>query len=475
VVNATPGLLGRMARAIGDDYGRLRTRVGALAGRGAGPGLYAYRIQEGADRLRLHLRIHEDRTGLLFINAVQTVHLSPTEAEMAKFALDGVPTDRALLALATAYPDVPPETLRAQLERMTRVIERVSRPGQDCALRNLELAQPPALSVRAQAPYKTDLALSYSCNNNCSHCYNEPGRRTMPSLPTEDWRRVLDRLWSIGVPYVIFTGGEPTLHPGLIELIAHAESLGQITGVNTNGRRLSEAGFAEDLVRAGCDHAQITLASQRPELHDRIVGAPGAFAETVEGIRRALAAGLHSLTNTTLVRGNADEAVEIVEFLHDLGVRTFAMNGMIHSGCGVRHPAALDTGELTPILERVIARADTLGMRFLWYTPTEHCRLSPIEAGLGIRCCNAAEYSVCVEPSGDVLPCQSYYEPAGNILRDSWESIWNSDLFTTIRYRRERPREGGLPSKCWDCDRLRVCGGGCPLERRATDTEVMSA
>jgi radical SAM protein with 4Fe4S-binding SPASM domain len=475
VVNATPGLLGRMARAIGDDYGRLRTRVEALAGHGAGPGLYAYRIQEGADRLRLHLRIHEDRTGLLFINAVQTVHLSPTEAEMAKLALDGVRSDRALLALSTAYPDVSPDTLRAQFQRMTRVIERVSRPGRDCVLCDLELAQPPALSVRAQAPYKTDLALSYSCNNNCSHCYNEPGRRAMPSMPTEDWRRVLDRLWSIGVPYVIFTGGEPTLHPDLIELIAYAESLGQITGLNTNGRRLSEPGFAEDLVRAGCDHAQITLASQRPELHDRIVGAPGAFAETVEGIRRALAAGLHTLTNTTLVRGNADEAVEIVDFLHGFGVRTFAMNGMIHSGCGVRHPAALGTDELAPILARVIARADALGMRFLWYTPTEHCRLSPIEAGLGIRCCNAAEYSVCVEPSGDVLPCQSYYEPAGNILRDSWESIWTSELFTTIRYRRERPREGGLPSKCWDCDQLRVCGGGCPLERRVTHTEVMSA
>lgn len=475
MVNAPPGLLGRMARAIGDDYGRLRTRVGALARSGASPGLYAYPIHQGADRLRLHLRIHEDRTGLLFINAVQTVHLSPTEAEMTKLTLDGMPPDHALLALTTTYPDVPPETLRTQFQRMTRVIERVSRPGSDCALCDLGLAQPPALSVRAQAPYKADLALHYSCNNACSHCYNEPGRRAMPSMSTEDWRRVLDRLWTIGVPYVIFTGGEPTLHPGLIELMAHADSLGQITGINTNGRRLSEPGFAEDLVRAGCDHAQITLASQRPELHDRIVGAPRAFAETVAGIRRSLAAGLHSLTNTTLVRDNADEAVEIVEFLHGLGVRTFAMNGMIHSGCGARHPAALDTGELTRILGLVIARADALGMRFLWYTPTEHCSLSPIEAGLGIRCCNAAEYSVCVEPSGDVLPCQSYYEPAGNILRDSWESIWTGDLFATIRNRRELPREGGLPGKCWDCDRLRVCGGGCPLERRATDTEVMSA
>ncbi len=98
-------------------------------------------------------------------------------------------------------------------------------------------------------------------------------------------------------------------------------------------------------------------------------------------------------------------------------------------------------------------------MRFLWYTPTEYCRFSPIEAGLGIHSCNAAEYSMCVEPNGDVLPCQSYYEAAGNILADPWESIWDSDLFRRLRYRREHPGEAGLPQKCWDCEQ--TSSGAC--------------
>jgi len=114
-------------------------------------------------------------------------------------------------------------------------------------------------------------------------------------------------------------------------------------------------------------------------------------------------------------------------------------------------------------------------MRFLWYTPTEYCRFSPLEAGLGIRTCNAAEYSICVEPNGDVLPCQSWYEPVGNILSDPWDRVWNSELFTRIRFRRERPVEAGLPRRCHQCDQLRLCGGGCPLERRPTGDEVMTA
>ena len=64
---------------------------------------------------------------------------------------------------------------------------------------------------------------------------------------------------------MVFTGGEPTLRADLPELIAHAEINGQITGLNTNGRRLSDRRFVESLVEAGLDHVQITLESHDPD------------------------------------------------------------------------------------------------------------------------------------------------------------------------------------------------------------------
>ena len=295
----------------------------------------------------------------------------------------------------------------------------------------------------------------------------------MRSVPLADWRRILRKLFDIGVPYVIFTGGEPTLHPDIIELIRCAEDLGQITGMNSNGRRLADADFAIRLKESGLDHIQITLNSHRPEAHNQIVGAE-AYHETIAGLRNALGCRLHTITNTTITQANADEALEMVDFLCGLGVRTFAMNGMINSGCGTRHQGTLTETQLRPLLEEIKQRAAEYGMRFLWYTPTEYCRLSPIELDLGPRTCNAAEYSICIEPNGDVLPCQSYYQPAGNILNDCWDGIWNSELFRSFRYRRENPRAAGLPEKCWNCELLSVCGGGCRLERQARVTEVNS-
>jgi radical SAM protein with 4Fe4S-binding SPASM domain len=213
---------------------------------------------------------------------------------------------------------------------------------------------------------------------------------------------------------------------------------------------------------------QITLGSHRAEIHDQMMHAT-SFDQTVRGIRNALASGLHTITNTTLMRLNAAEIAQTVRFLHDLGIRTFAVNGMIYSGGGFQTSNAIPEQEMAPLLLLLRDTAHELGMRFLWYTPTQYCRLSPVELEIGAKRCNAGEYSICVEPNGDVLPCQSYYVAAGNILRDDWELIWQGELFRSFRDRELDPAAAGLPEMCWECPDLALCGGGCRIEREAAE------
>jgi radical SAM protein with 4Fe4S-binding SPASM domain len=315
-----------------------------------------------------------------------------------------------------------------------------------------------------QAPYKVDIALTYGCNNGCAHCYNEAGRLDMPSLPAADWCRILDLLAQRGVPHIIFTGGEATLHPDLPHLISYADQLGQIVGLNTNGRRMAHKPFAQMLADSGLNHVQVTLGSSRPAVHDAMMSAR-SFEQTVRGIDNALACGLHTITNTTLTRRNSGHVEELIDFLYAHGIRTFAMNGMIYSGGGTAEPDAIPEDEMAPLLVRVRDYAAERNMRFLWYTPTEYCRMSPVELEIGAKRCNAGEYSMCVEPNGDVLPCQSFYVAAGNLLRDPWPHIWNSDLFRSFRERTSTPQAAGLPAQCWECPDLALCGGGCRIER----------
>jgi radical SAM protein with 4Fe4S-binding SPASM domain len=429
------------------------------------PGLHTYRLRPPGGTRRIHLRIQADGTGLLMVDVTDVVHLNPTATCMAKLALDKVPRTRAVRALRSAYRGTRTSRLGHEVTAIYDLVENLSATSDSCPTCGLaKLGRSPLFSMPVRAPYKADLALTYGCNNACRHCYNERQRAGMSSLRLDDWQKVIKRLAGVGIPHVIFTGGEPTLLPGLAELICFAERLGLVTGLNTNGRRLSDPGWVWKLADAGLSHVQITLASHRPEVHDAITAA-GSFWETVAGIRGSIEAGLHTITNTTLTRRNADHADEIVDYLHELGLRTIAMNGMIYSGSGRGSGDAISEEEMAPVLVRVRDRAEDLGMRLLWYTPTAYCRLSPVELELGPRRCNAGEYSICVEPNGDVLPCQSFYTPVGNILRDDWQSIWHSPLFHSFRDRVADPRACGLPKRCWDCPDLPLCAGGCRIER----------
>jgi radical SAM protein with 4Fe4S-binding SPASM domain len=289
----------------------------------------------------------------------------------------------------------------------------------------------------------------------------------MQSLSFADWQRVLDTLASIGVPHIILTGGEPTLHPDLTRIIHYADQLGLVVGMNTNGRMLAQTNIAQTLADAGLNHIQITLDSWDQDVHDTMVNAPGAFNQTVKGIKNAVVCGIHTITNTTVTRQNGHHVLDTIDFVYNLGLRTFAINGMIYAGGGRADPSAIPSEEMAALLDSVRDRAETLNMRFLWYTVTDYCRFSPLELGLSPKRCNAGEYSMCIEPNGDVLPCQSYYVAAGNILSDPWQSIWNSDLFLSFRNRELDPEAAGLPRECTGCPDLEICGGGCRLEHEA--------
>jgi radical SAM protein with 4Fe4S-binding SPASM domain len=276
-------------------------------------------------------------------------------------------------------------------------------------------------------------------------------------IPTEQWKAILKRIWDAGIPHVTFTGGEPTLRDDLPDLIQYAEELGLITGLLTNGRHLADADYVRRLRERGLDHVQITLESHDPAVHDAMVGAEGAFPETVRGIQNCIAEGLYTLTNTTLTKKNAAGIADTVAFLASLGLKTFASNSIIHTGDARQRDLELDNPTAIAAVEAVKREAQKHMMRFIWYTPTQYCEVNPVELGVGLKQCSAARYAMCIEPNGDVLPCQSYYAPVGNMLRDDWPSIWNHRLCKELRDR------SYLMEKCHGCEWEDLCGGGCPL------------
>ncbi len=420
-------------------------------------GIFHYKQEDEEDKTRIHLRIDPDGQGLLIINANRVIHLNPSGTLMAYMYLEGCTPRQAGGTLKKVFK-VSPSKAEQDFQAFSLQLEELLKPNGACPVCDLNLETTAPFSSKPSAPYRMDLALTYRCNNNCSHCYNARPRN-YPEMGLEKWKQIIDKVWDLRIPHIVFTGGEPTLFTDLPELVAYAEEKGLITGLNTNGRRLSDSAFLNSLVEAGLDHVQITLESHDAKIHDLMVAAQGAWEETVNGLKNVLATNLYVMTNTTLLSHNSDRIEDTLHFLADLGVPTIGLNALIYAGKGQTVGTGLHEEDLPELLEKARKITDANRQRLIWYTPTQYCHFNPIQLGLGVKGCTAALYNMCIEPNGDVIPCQSYYSSLGNLLDDPWKEIWEHPLALELRNRTN------IPEGCKTCDFLPECGGGCPLAR----------
>uniref|UniRef100_A0A7C3J4T2 Radical SAM protein n=1 Tax=Candidatus Methanomethylicus mesodigestus TaxID=1867258 RepID=A0A7C3J4T2_9CREN len=419
-------------------------------------GLYHFRGAGALEGMRMHLRVEDDGSGVLVVNASRVLFLNQTATMHVYLFMHGVSEEAAAEKISSLYEIDRGRALEDHRKILYTVNTFAGTPDV-CPVSYLGVEKIEPFKRGLSAPYRMDLAITYRCDNKCVHCY-AGGPRETPELETADWRRVIDKIYEIGIPHIVFTGGEPTLRSDLPDLVMHAEARGLVTGLVTNGRRLKDASYLRQLIDAGLDHIQVTIESHDERIHDSITGVKGSWRETVEGLKNAITTPCYTITNTTINSLNAGSMKETVSFLHSLGLKEFACNGLIHAG---KAPSVsgfwVAEGDLKGILAELKEHAASLGMDIVWYTPTQYCQFNPLELELGIKSCSACRISMCIEPDGGVIPCQSYFERLGHILDDDWAKIWNGKRCREIRER------ATIPEKCVGCPDLDLCGGGCPL------------
>jgi len=421
-------------------------------------GRFTYRGEDKFKGLALQLRVEPNQQGLLVINANTVLYLNQTATAYAYYLMQGQSEDQIISTITKTYK-VKKQQAKQDFEELIYTISTLAQTEEVEPISYLNIEKIEPFSQTPSAPIRFDMALTFNCQNDCVHCY-AGGPKQTKELTTNQWKQVIDKLHQIGVFILTFTGGEPTLKEDLPELLAYAQQKGLVTGLITNGRKLANKSYVEKLERSGLDFVQITLESHKPKIHNQITGDPKSYKETVEGIKNLIPTQIYTTTNTTLNQHNKASFLDTIDFIKKLGVAAFGSNSLIYSGKAkqIAKEFTLTIKELKTLLPKIQTKAAKLGLKFLWYTPTQYCELDPVKLGLGIKSCSAAMINMCIAPNGDVYPCQSYFESLGNILENTWETIWNHPLATKIRNREYKE------PKCKDCPQLQICGAGCPLE-----------
>lgn len=359
------------------------------------PGMYQRMVADPPPvPYRLHLRVDPDGRGLLIVNASTVLHLNPTATAVAWHMIRG--TDEAEAAAWTARRF---RVSRARARRDGRLIRdqiEALAEGEDhdpVVVMGMERSDP--LSERPAVPYRLDLALTYRMGDGPDQ---DPSarRRVDRELATGEWIGVLEQAWAAGVPHIVFTGGEPTARADLLELIRHAEGLGQVTGVVLHAERLTAAGRMQELALAGVDHLLAVVDTGNPS--------------SLEGLRIAVESDVFCAGHLVL---QPDSPIEP-------SLRSLRTAGVTH--VSVTTPPGPGGEERLTRAEQAIAE---LGMDIVWDLPAPFSLLNPIRLEIGEDLSRRAW--LYVEPDGDVLQSQGTDAVLGNLIRDSLVEIWQRD------------------------------------------------
>jgi cyclic pyranopterin phosphate synthase len=179
----------------------------------------------------------------------------------------------------------------------------------------------PGVSAAPTPPRTVRISLTDRCDLACVYC--RPSRSDgylEKRLEDDAWKTMVTALLQAGVRRVRITGGEPLLHPRVVELVRFVASLGvEDLALTTNGTRLDK--LARPLRDAGLARITISIDSLVPERFWRITRG-GRLDRVMSGIEAALDARYEETkTNTVVLRGeNDDELAEIATWAWARGI-----------------------------------------------------------------------------------------------------------------------------------------------------------
>ncbi len=181
--------------------------------------------------------------------------------------------------------------------------------------------------ARTRHPILAHIVPMRRCNLSCTYC-NEYDDFS-PPVPLDEMIRRIDRLAYLGTAIVTISGGEPTLHPQLDDIIRRIRHHGMIAGLITNGYFLTPERI-EKLNRAGLQHLQISIDNLNPDevskkslkVLDQKLRNLAEHAEFFVNINSVIGSGIQ----------NPEDAIRVAERAVELGFSTTL--GIIHDGAG---------------------------------------------------------------------------------------------------------------------------------------------
>ena len=163
------------------------------------------------------------------------------------------------------------------------------------------------------------LAIDYICNEQCRFCPCSKDEKKAGIITCFlELKNSIDAFCSNDIHKLVISGGEPTLHPQLPDIIHYAQNLGIEVVLLSNSERFSEPKFFENFlnkVNVSMLTVITTLHSSRKEKHERANQTPNSFKKTIDGLGYLCNAGVNLILKHCITKHNYQDLTEFYNFV----------------------------------------------------------------------------------------------------------------------------------------------------------------
>lgn len=282
------------------------------------------------------------------------------------------------------------------------------------------------------------------CPNRCIYCSSHSNPQATHIIPFEIIKNVIDDAKSLGCKTVCLSGGEPFLHPHILNIISYIAKLQLTCYVYTSGIYMKDEVYSSlpneyiEAMRGMVDKVIFNVEADSSALYDQIMGTDvGGFDMMKKSINDCVSSGLVVETHVVPMQVNFKHLKSIFEMCYQLGVSKVSILRLVLQGRALENLSLVkltgeDSWEVTKLI-KALKEAYKGKVRIGLPYSDSNCRIY----------CKAASDKINVRYDGNVYPCEVFKDDLlnaklgcepDNIWKDSFYNIYqNSPYLNVVR------------------------------------------
>ena len=275
------------------------------------------------------------------------------------------------------------------------------------------------------------------CPNRCIYCSSHSNPQATHLIPFEIIKNVIDDAKNLGCKTVCLSGGEPFLHPQILDIISYIAKQQLICYVYTSGIYMKDEVYSSlpneyiEAIRGMVDKVIFNVEADSSALYDQIMGTDvGGFDMMKKSINDCVSSGLVVETHVVPMQVNFKHLKSIFEMCYQLGVSKVSILRLVLQGRALENLSLVklsgkDNREVTKLIKALNESYKGKVRIGLPYSDS-NCRIY----------CKAASDKINVRYDGNVYPCEVFKDDLLNAkLGCEPDNVWKDsfyDMYITI-------------------------------------------